>query len=360
MSMLVDSVNASMGAGFNTDLTRRVTQQQQQAAQLLTRMHGQIRSVLQQWQKWRAQRERLQVYEAARSDIVPDKDAALSVLETRWRRAAEADPESPDYVGTVKDFATWLKLSEQALRSRLAIERNVLISELHFLKLQTLWLKPYLPQVQTRQTKNHPELVTAFNTALFELVLLVELPSELEWFVKQGDLPKMLLGKKHRRPHPVLVVEMKFRAIPERTKAGSYAYRGKAEFKFSSYALNDAELTVLQREITRNEYGEMFGILEQKIPGSLNGLLADLDDLLGEAQPKLVGSKSKPEDTNPFVALFSWFKPSEASSQSDFAVPLRPDTEAEKVLRSFALLEARRLCRDLYDSRKQALRPASA
>ena len=148
---------------------------------------------------------------------------------------------------------------------------------------------------------------------------------------------------------------MKFRAIPERTKAGSYAYRGKVEFKFSSFALKDDELAVLQREITRNEYGEMLGTLEQKTPETLQGLLADLDELLGEAEPRPKVSKSKPEDTNPFVALFSWFKSSEESSQSDYAVPLRPDTQVEKVLRSFALLEARRRCQELYDTKKQML-----
>ena len=271
VSILVDTVNGSPGTGFHSEMTRQISQQQQQASQLMSRMHLQIRTLLQQWQKWREQKERLRTYEAAQGDDPVEKDAALSALQIRWRRLSETDTDAPEYVGKVKNFDTWLKLSEQTLRQRLAIDRQLLMNELQFLKLQSLWVKPYLPQVRRANLKQDPELVTAFNTALFELVLLVELPSEIEALVKQGDLPKMLLGKKHRRPKPVLVVELKLRAIPERTKAGSHVFRGKAEIKFTSFALNDAELAVLQREIARNEYGEIFGLLEQSIPESLEG-----------------------------------------------------------------------------------------
>ena len=352
VSILVDTVNGSPGTGFHSEMSRQIIQQQNQAQQLLSRMHIQIRTLLQQWQEWREQKERLRTYEAVHSVDSAEKQAALDVLMLRWRRLSESETDAPEYVGKVKDFGTWLKLSEQTLRQRLAIDRQLLVNELQFLKLQSLWVKPYLPQVRRADTKHNPELVTAFNTALFELVLLVELPSEIETLVKQGDLPKMLLSKKYRRPRPVLVVELRLRAIPERTKAGSHVFRGKAEFKFTSFALNDDELAVLQREIARGEYGEIFGLLEQSIPESLEGLMSDLDELLQEPVLKPTKQKSNSEDSNPFVALFSWFKPSAEQNESTFKEPLRPDTEVEKVLRSFALLEARRLCRELYQKEK--------
>ena len=355
VSILVDTVNGSSGTGFHSEMTRQISQQQQQASQLMSRMHVQIRTLLQQWQKWREQKERLRTYEAAQGADPVEKDAALSALQIRWRRLSETDTDAPEYVGKIKNFDTWLKLSEQTLRQRLAIDRQLLMNELQFLKLQSLWVKPYLPQVRRANLKQNPELVTAFNTALFELVLLVELPSEIETLVKQGDLPKMLLGKKHRRARPVLVVELKLRAIPERTKTGSHVFWGKAEFKFTSFALNDAELAVLQREIARTEYGEIFGLLEQSIPESLEGLMSDLDELLDETRPQPVKAKKDSEDTNPFIALFSWFKSSTDQGSSTITEPLRPDTEVEKVLRSFALLEARRFCRDIYQIEKQGL-----
>jgi len=308
---------------------------------------------LQQWQKWREQKERLRTYEAAQGDDPVERDAALSALQIRWRRLSETDTDAPEYVGKVKNFDAWLKLSEQTLRQRLAIDRQLLMNELQFLKLQSLWVKPYLPQVRRANLKPDPELVTAFNTALFELVLLVELPSEIETLVKQGDLPKLLLGKKHRRPRPVLVVELKLRAIPERTKAGSHVFRGKAEIKFTSFALNDDELAVLQREVARSEYGQLFGLLEQSIPESLEGLMSDLDELLDENGPPPVKAKKDSEDTNPFIALFSWFRSNTDDGKPAFSEPLRPDTEVEKVLRSFALLEARLACRKSFEWEKQ-------
>lgn len=358
-SILVDTVNGSPGTGFHSEMSRQIIQQQNQAHQLLSRMHIQVRTLLQHWQKWREQKERLRTYETARGDDPVEKQSALDALMIRWRRLSETDVESPEYVGKVKDFDAWLKLSEQALRQRLAIDRQLLVNELQFLKLQSLWVKPYLPQVRRADTRHNPELVTAFNTALFELVLLVELPSEIETNVQQGHLPKMLLNKKYRRARPVLVIELKLRAVPERTRSGSHAFRGKAEFKFTSYALNEAELAVLQREIARNDFGEIFGMLDQSIPGTLEGLMSDLDELLEESPGQPAQKKPDSADTNPFVALFSWFKSPAKNSGSAFSEPLRPDTNVEKVLRSFTLLEARRACLEIYNVQKQRLRMAS-
>jgi hypothetical protein len=225
------------------------------------------------------------------------------------------------------------------------------------LQLQANWVKPYLPYFQRPDHEGDPALVTAFNTALFELVLLVELPSEIEDSVRQGDLPKLLLGKQHRPARPLVVVEFRFRAIPERTRAGSYAYRGRAELTFTSYALNDDELAVLRREIKRNELGELFGALEQNTPETLQQLLADLDELFAEPETQSKETKPPAEDTNPFSALFSigeWFKPApEKPDTAGIHEPIRPDSAVEQVLRSCALLKARLSCRELYEWEKR-------
>lgn len=257
---------------------------------------------------------------------------------------------SPDDSGVGTDFERWREQSESELRQRLEIDRQLLASELHLLKLQASWLKPYLHQIQKSESKENPALVNAFNTALFELVLLVELPSDIELAVQQGDLPKMLLGKQHRRPRPLLIVELRFRAVPERTTAGSYAYRGRAELTFTSYALNDDELAVLRREMERNEFGELFSMLEQKTPDTVHRLLSDLGELFrGNFQPK--EAKPATEDVNPFSTLFSigeWFK-SSPEKTNDIHEPIQLDSDVEQVLRSVTLLEARSACRELYE-----------
>jgi len=357
ITILVDTVAGTTGAGFSADLTRRVMQQQQQAADQLGRIHGQIRALLQLWQKWREDKERLKVYAAASGDSPVDKEDALRVLQSRWRRNTNPDFLSNDDTPAVTDFESWRQLSESEQRQRLELDRQLLANQLHLLKLQAGWLRPYLHHFQTADAKENPALATPFNTALFELGLLAELPSELEQSVRQGDLPKMLLGRQHRQCRPLLAVEFRFRAIPERTKAGSYAYRGRAAITFTSYALNDDELAVLRREIRRNELGELFGALEQKTPETLQKLLADLDELLTEANSKPTETKRAAEDTNPFSALFSireWFKPS--PTESDPALiqePIRPDSDVEQVLRSCSLLKARLACRELYEWEKR-------
>ena len=279
------------------------------------------------------------------------------MLQNRWRRNADFNYAPTDEAKAGVEFEKWREQSETEQRQRLEINRQLLANRLEFLKLQAGWLKPYLPQFHQSDPNGNPALVTAFNTAVFELVLLVELPAEIEQSVKQGDLPKMLLGKSHRQCRPLLVVEFRFRAIPERTKAGSYAHRGRAELTFTSYALNDDELAVLRREIKRNEYGQIFQALEQKTSTAMQKLLGDLDDLFAgdKAQPK----ETKPANTdgNPFSALFSileWFKSSPTEpAEAIIREPLRPDSVVERVLRSCAVLEGRSACRKLFEWEKR-------
>jgi len=356
-TILMDTVAATNGAGFSADLGRRVMQQQQQAVEQASRIHGQVRALLDEWLQWHEDKERLKVYDAANGFNRVEKETALWVLQNRWRRNADFNYAPTDEAKAGVEFEKWREQSETEQRQRLEINRQLLANRLEFLKLQAGWLKPYLPQFHQSDPNGNPALVTAFNTAVFELVLLVELPAEIEQSVKQGDLPKMLLGKSHRQCRPLLVVEFRFRAIPERTKAGSYAHRGRAELTFTSYALNDDELAVLRREIKRNEYGQIFQALEQKTSTAMQKLLGDLDDLFAgdKAQPK----ETKPANTdgNPFSALFSileWFKSSPTEpAEAIIREPLRPDSVVERVLRSCAVLEGRSACRKLFEWEKR-------
>jgi hypothetical protein len=351
VTKLVDTVEGTHGAGFSSDLTRRVQQQQHNAAELMTRMQHQIRQLLEKWQEWRERKDTLKTYDAARDPDGPDQETALWALQNRWRRTANPDLQS-DTLKSAAAFERWREHSERELRTQLAVDRQLLRHQLQFLKLQACWLKPYLKPHQSKQSKGNPDLVTAFNTAVFEVLLLVEPASELEHAVRQGDLPRMLLGKRHRRSKPVLIIELRFRAIPERTKGGSYAYRGRAELTFTSYALNDDELAVFIRELQRSEWGEVLGLLEQDTAANLDSLLGDLDELLAESPPEPKAKSPAKEETNPFSALFSLgelFNSDEgASDHAAPTEPLKPDTEVEQVLRSFVLLEARTECDELY------------
>jgi hypothetical protein len=354
VTKLVDTVSATQGSGLSQDLGRRTLMQQQEAAKLLTRVQDRVPVLLRLWQQWREQKRRLAVYREAQGADSPAREAALRRLRHRWQDEtvavhAESDPE------TDKHFTSWMTHSEVEQRQRLALDRQLLASELNLLKLQVQWLRPYLRPQQSSHATGSPELVTAFNTAVFEVGLLVEVASDLERAVQAGELPKLLLHRRARRCRPVLIIELRFRAVPQRAAPGSPAYRGRAELTFTSYALNDDELAVFRRELQRGEWGEVLGVLERDTAQHLDTLLADLDELLAEEQPEPVLPSS--EDANPFTALFSiieWFKP--AAPETDRSVlqePLRPDSEIERVLRSWALLEARQACLELYEHEKR-------
>ena len=358
VTKLVDTVEGTHGAGFSSDLTRRVQQQQHNAAELMTRMQNQVRALMDQWHKWRERKDNLNTYEAANEPDGPDQETALWALQNRWRRTANPDLQS-DALKSAAAFEHWRQQSERKLRSQLAMDRQLLRSQLQFLKLQAGWLKPYLQPHQAKQSKGDPDLVTAFNTAIFEVVLLVEPASDLEHAVRQRELPRMLLGKRHRRPEPLLIIELRFRAIPERTKGASYAYRGRAELTFTSYALNDDELDIFIRELQRSEWGEVLGLLEQDTAANLDSLLSDLDELLAESPAEPKSKAPTKQEANPFSALFSLGELFRSEEKNATTVkptePLKPDTDVERVLRSVALLEARVLCLELYEQEKRRL-----
>ncbi|NOS71523.1 MAG: hypothetical protein HOP33_16555 [Verrucomicrobia bacterium] len=349
---LIDTASATPASGLSLDLNRRSQMDQHEATKLLTFMRQRIRSFVQEWQKWREQKRQLTLYAQARTPEDPAHESARHRLSHKWQ-------EGEHIVGADREaaFVQWLNESESELRTQAAIGRDLLAGDLNLLRLQANWLRPYLHAQSKSRHANDPAMVTAFNTAIFDIVLLVKMNSPLQPMVESGELPKMLLNPKHRGAEPVLIVEIKFRAIPERVKSGAYAYRGRAELQFTSYALTDAELTILRRELNRSEWGEMLGMLETNLSGNLNALLNDLDELLVEPKAeKATKQPDKTNDPNPFTALIDftgWFSQNETPEQVTLLEPLKPDTEPEAVIRSLNLLEARQRCLELYHRSKE-------
>lgn len=93
VTKLVDTFASTSGAGLGADLTRRMLQRHEQAAKLLVRIHGQIRVLLDSWQKWTEQKRRLRVYDEARESRSAEKEAALRTLQNRWQKGG--DPDAP-------------------------------------------------------------------------------------------------------------------------------------------------------------------------------------------------------------------------------------------------------------------------
>ena len=304
---LVDTVSATPGSGLSLDLNRRITMQQQEVVKLLAQVQRQVRALVGQWQDWREQKRQLAVYDRARAAESTTRETALNQLSRRWQKENDTVVSTADLSREDQGaFQAWLSGSETQLRQRLEVDRRLLANELNLLKLQANWLRPHLKPNQESRHSGDPALVTAFNTALFEVVLLVAPLSDLELAVDAGELPKLVLNQRYRRSWPILIVTLRFRAVPERSSRGAYGYRGRAEITFTSYALNQEELTVFRREMQRSQWGEVLGLVEGNTAANLDGLLADLDELLAEDQPAPPQPAPVSEDTNPFSALFSW------------------------------------------------------
>jgi len=132
--------------------------------------------------------------------------------------------------------------------------------------------------------------------------------------------------------------------------------------RFTSYALNEQEVAVLIRELERNELHDTFDVLNPEPMKDLDAVVNEIETLIAEPKPASQQPASS-DSANPFSALYSLSKlfssepRSDEQPDSEFA-SIKPDTDMEEVLRSEAILEARKFCRELYASQKRTLIPS--
>ena len=320
---LVDNCGAAPGSSHFADLHRQFIQTQDKAVQMLEQARRCIESI--------------------RRDL-----AELHDLEEGLRLARQNEPAI-----------------EPGLPARIETVRTRVSGQLALAKLHARWLKPYLKsafQLEPR-TQGHPALVSGFNTALLEVVWLVEAQYDPREDVSQGHLPKGIVRLKHRDYFSTLVVELRFRGIPERLKQGGYVYRGRSEFTLTSYALNEDELRALKAGVEQDDLGDLFKATVGLTDESVAQLQRELEKL--ESVESMTGQGSKAnspadEDVNPFSALLSLLRwDDNDAAKGEAGQVVRPDSEIEKVLRNQALFQARRSCRLLYDRFKKRLNMAT-
>ena len=312
VSKLSDTFLATPGSALFADLVRRQTQAQHEATKLLREAQALIGDIL--------------------------------------RTAASHNWTLPSVEGTLSTD-----------RSRSEGETNLLRSKIETLKLYAHWLGPYLRQARQleQNARGDAGLVSVFNTAAIEVSLLAEREYPVEEDVDRGELPRMFLKAKRRIYCPVLILELKLRAAPERASPGAYGYRGRFDLTLTSYALNQEEIAVLRGEMDREKLDEVIATVAPKASGTLNQLLQQMESFA----PAPVKSESEPDDPNPFLALFGLEdrpSESEAGNTGDTAKvhwwSTAKDTDVELVVRSQAILDARRRCLEFYNRCKAALK----
>ncbi len=306
VSKLTDTFAATPASGLHSDLTRREGQAQREALKLLREAHQLIRDILRM---------------------------------------------SPLLKQGVTEFGD---------EANHHLELGLLRSKIESLKLYAHWLGPYLRQARQLKQGNlgGPALINLFNTATAQITLLAQKEYPVHEDVDRGELPRMFLRTKRRAFYSVLVIELGIRAAPERTSPGAYNYRGRFELTLTSYALNADELVLLRRELDRDDLNQVIQSVGEASAQTLTELTQAIEGLI--PKPKL--SEPAATDPNPFLALFDfsdWFGVGEVGDTSKEVLSLRTDSDIETVIRSQALLDARRRCLEFYTRCKQALRMSS-
>ncbi|HEV2437925.1 MAG TPA: hypothetical protein VG077_18170, partial [Verrucomicrobiae bacterium] len=134
-------------------------------------------------------------------------------------------------------------------------------------------------------------------------------------------------------------------------------YRGRFELALTSYALNADELAVLRQELDQDNLDTTLRALGGESGKAIGDLVRQVETLVaGPVKEK----EPEPNDPNPFTSLFAFKKTFgsenkkiEVSSETVELVP--SDSEIERVVRSQAILDARRRCLQFYNRGKSAL-----
>jgi len=267
------------------------------------------------------------------------------------------------------EFLEWTKISEMELRKRFNIEKNYLKSQVNTLQLYSKWVKPYLKaatELEMKGNSNSPELVTAFNTILFELTLMGKNKVNVKDAILDHSLPEGINPK--REYTSCVIVKFHFRGIPQ--KAGQhYLFGGRATVDFRGYALNDEELKLFEKLNKDKDIEESMKLIEGATTESLDEIKKDIDHFLKDdkSEKEQKNKEKNKSDINPFSALFSgfsikpkdWFMTKKEKKEINSIKDIKKDSYSEKITRELAGRTAGELCFVVYDIYKKAHRMAS-
>ena len=408
---ITDNFVSSPGSGHFSELQGKASQMQQEASRTMGNVNTVLKSVLNLVYDLKEFRLRLKPYNIYLDKKTDDKERYSQLLSLKqiWLdnvdirkgrgsinalSAGELDfvtlrdafmavsslekVDSLDLNERVKrilkqraqEFFSWIDESYSSLKQRFEIERNYLKSQVNMLKMYAKWVKPYLVAAQKLQqnfSSKNAALVSAFNTTIFELKLMATSEYDIVDDVNAGALPDLFKKVKTRKYNKVLIVELEFRSIPQKvSQRGDYAFGGRAEIKFTSYALNNDELDVLRKELDKDDLNSMLKLVEDATDNSLSQISKEIraltegkeeEDIEKEDKKKKEEEeeRKKPKgDDFGFKAFFSSFKFKKKEEKKDLTKGIAPDDEYEKVIRSQTILSANQGCFLVFDVYKKS------
>lgn len=405
ITKISDNFAASAGSNTFGEFGQRATRMQEEAMKMLGSVNTVIKSILNIIYDMKEFKIRLDQYDKLNTGSESDKKAAMFALKQVWldnvdfakrgNTSIKAMSQQFDYVTLIDafmaaeniemlrkpeseggldlnervkrlvaqrlvEFLKWIEESEKELRKRYEIEKNYLKSQNNSIKLYVRWIKPYLMAAKNleQNADSGAALVASFNTMVLELAIMAEDKYDPEDDIKSGLLPSSFKDATKRTYKPIVIVEFKFRGIPSRVGQG-YSYGGRAEVKFTSYALHDVEIEALKKTMDDDDQNDALKLIMGATDDSLGMIDKDVRELLGEDEKK-EEEKEESEDVNPLTALGSLFtfgffkKESKKDEKEGFAKGIRPDNDREKVMRSQAIIAAREKCFNVFDTYKKS------
>ena len=321
--------------------------------------------------------------------------AFVTLLNAFFMVNSEADVDKADLNEIVKrvlkqriqEFLEWKKYSELELKKRYDIERHWLKSQVDSLKLYSRWAAPYFEAAETlrmNEDKTNPDLVNAFNSIVLKLVLLKSDSIDVSQEVYDKNLPKgfdkLSENKKIRPFFACNIIEFRFRGIPTR-EGQHYGFGGRTDVYFKSFGLNKDELDVFKAKLKNSELNEALKMAKSVTTTSLEEIQKDIEyftkdvDERDKPEEKEESEKNK-SDVNPFSALLGfgtlWGKDESPSKNKpkdkadkeklkeeerinkliEKGVPA--DNFAEKIVRAYAELKAKKTAFTVYDVYKKS------
>ncbi len=416
---VTDNFVASPGSGHFSEMQGKATQMQQEASRTMGNVNTVLKSVLNLVYDLKEFRIRLRPYKiyndkdaseedknkqllslkqiwldnvdirkgrgsinalsSGELDFVTLRDAFMSIINEKLENGRGGKLDLNERVKRIlqqraQEFFVWVKESYSSLKQRYEIERNYLKSQVSMLKLYAKWVKPYLVaanRLQQNYESKNAALVTAFNTMILELQLIATKEYDIKDDVASGLVPDLFNNYKGRKYFKVLVLEFDFRSIPQKVSQRDWAFGGKVDVKFTSYALNEEELKVLKSEINKDDLKSVLELVDGATKESLDQIDKEIraltegkeDEEIDKEDEKKAADKKKKEvekkkgDDFGIKALFSGFrfkkKEKEKFDEKKTLNP-EPDDQYEKVVRSQCALDSRSLCFTIFDTYKKA------
>jgi len=210
---VIDNFTSSPGSGHFAEIGQRKSIMQKNVSETMGTVNTVIKSIINLIYDLKEFEIRLEHYKLANSKNKEEAEAGLLALKQIWMDNVDIkrgqgsingltsgnlnfitlrdafmsanslkDVDKIDLNDRVKrilkprlaEFLEWKVKSELEIRQRFNIEKNYLKSQANMLQLYSRWVKPYLKaaaELEMKDDSKSPELITAFNTIIFELLI---------------------------------------------------------------------------------------------------------------------------------------------------------------------------------------------